>query len=110
MYKMKKESFISSINLLQTLLENDEKFNKIMEKAGFRYSFENSLSQAIYTYLEKTVNSLHKELGLADDDDTLNWYIWETDFGKNDNNEITVDGVAYRVKTVEDLWRFLNNG
>jgi hypothetical protein len=108
--ELDKKDFVKIMNSIKDAIEKENKFNKLMDEAGFRYSFENIVSESLYDLITSIVSFLNNTMKLSSD--TIDWFIYELDFGKDGEKyytSFTGSDKKYYLKSVDDLWDFLIN-
>lgn len=100
----KKNIFVETLNVLQQQHEKDDKLSEALKEMdllsqGFIYNWYDVETQTI-----KLLKLLTKS---SDPNEFIEWWIYETDFGKH-NTIVEYNDVEYNINTPEDLYNFLN--
>lgn len=98
------EHFTNVINNIKDSRRADEEFNKAL-----RLIYTDNYIASVAGYLENIlVDTL--QIVFEDKGDWLGYWLWECDFGSSiTKDSVHIDGVPYRLKTIEDLYYFLIN-
>ena len=97
---MNNAEFKGKIQALKTVLDNMEKISDILN-ADF--------PEWLNLFLDEYLNLLNNALNIPEENDTIRWWIFETNFGK-DNAQIYDSKTHEQIdnlQTVSDLWRYL---
>ena len=102
---MTKEKFIKYVNVILEIYNKSIKIDTMLERElGCRTDIMTSSSNI------DIIIRMFKDWYVGDDDDWLEWYVYESDGGTKECHAFIYDNV-YRIKTPEDLWNYmqLNN-
>lgn len=101
----KKDILTNSLNLIKKYHQLTDDFCTILETLGGHESYCNAF---IYTEYEAAVVDLLKCIfQIPEDDDILEWYIYDTNFGEDTVPEIKIDDKEYILDTTDKLYNFL---
>ena len=104
-----KEKFVKYMTAIKCASEKDDKFdaairelNKHGEGIAMLYTDE------ITTMIEMVCDLMDIEYNVDDAyGDDIQYFIYECDWGKNDQAIIEIDGVEIHLKTIEDLYDYI---
>lgn len=100
-----REQFKKYLDIVRELEKKQDEFDDIFEI----FDSESSVCTFIYLKPIKTIiNLLNLCLGLGEDDDNIDYYIWELDWGKRGKDCIELpDGVKVSLRDDDELYDFL---
>ena len=100
-----REQFKKYLDIIRELEKKQDEFDDIFEM----FDSESSVCTFLYLKPIKTIiNLLNLCLGLGEDDDNIDYYIWELDWGKRGKDCIELpDGVKVNLRDDDELYDFL---
>lgn len=104
-YIKRKDVFMKVLNLIQEYqtLEND--FCNILETMSGGNTYVDAF---IYSaYQDVILDMLHVLFQIPENDGILEWYIYDTNFGKDCKAELIIDGKTIDVSEPEALYNYL---
>ena len=93
--------FEKHINTIKHYYDFDDKITEIFDVDG------------IVCYSSKAIDSIVNLLEVIMDDGTDNWiqyWMWELNFGVDDNNSVSIDNKNIPLTTIKDLYSMLLKG
>lgn len=108
---IKKDNFCKAIDLIKDSSAKWDEFNKSLDKINPDFY---NLFYPTHEYDSFIVNMLRDELNLPLNDDIIEWWMYETNFGAS-NSEVEENGKTYNLTDSASLYDFIcrdeyNNG
>lgn len=104
-FTKKKDILINSLELIKKYHELTDDFCNMLETLGGHGSYCDAF---IYTEYEAAVIDLLKcVFQIPEEDDILEWYIYDTNFGNDTKPEIISEGKTYILDSIENLYNYL---
>lgn len=101
----KKDILIKSLNLIEKYHQLTEQFYSALEELGDNQGYCNT---PIYNeYEEAVIDLLHCVFQIPMNDDILEWYIYDTNFGKDIVPEIKTLDKNYTLDNMNKLYDYL---
>ena len=102
----KKDVFIKVLNLIQHYQKLENDFCNILEDMSGGNTYVDAF---IYSaYQDVILDMLHVLFQIPENDDILEWYIYDTNFGKDCKAEITnSENITVNISNPEDLYNYL---
>ena len=100
-----REQFKKYLDIIRELEKKQDEFDNLFEI----FDSESNVCTFIYLKPIRTIISLlNLGLGLGEDDDNIDYYIWELDWGKRGKDCIELpDGVKVSLRDDDELYDFL---
>lgn len=90
-------------NFYDNIISLDEAINKMLD---FGFNLDSEIIKKLMNINSTQVKNL--ENLMEDEYETIAWFIWENDCGKN-NFEIIDNKIEYHLKNSDDLYNYLAN-
>lgn len=100
-----KKEFVKTIKVIKQVHNNYEALRKISPDLSMGVGECGS-----HILIDTLIKVLCIDLGIKIDThygDTISWWIYETDYGKNDSLAVMVDNKKINIKTAEALYDFI---